>query len=167
MAESPTIVRAGRERIDELEPLWRSLQEHHVALAPTLGGLPARSPQESWLLRRRKYAAALEDPGAFLLIAERPRGSIGYALVSLAEGPSGWDYGDRVADVETLAVAPDARGQGVGTQLMEAVERELVRRGVRTFRVLVIAANEDAIRFYEGRGLVPVSQVLLGRVADA
>jgi hypothetical protein len=77
MAESVTIVRAGRDRIDELEHLWRSLQEHHRGLAPTLGGLPARSPEESWLLRRRKYAAALEGPDAFLMIAERPGASSG------------------------------------------------------------------------------------------
>lgn len=89
---------------------------------------------------------------------------MGYALVSLAEGPSGWDYGERVADVETLSVAPEARGQGVGSRLMDAVEEELRRRGVRAFRVLVIAANDDARRFYEGRGLIPVSQVLVGRI---
>ncbi|MDQ4048324.1 MAG: GNAT family N-acetyltransferase [Actinomycetota bacterium] len=101
------------------------------------------------------------------MVAERPAGLVGYALVSLAEGPSGWDYGERVADVETLAVAPEARGQGVGTQLMDAVERELLERGVRAFRVLVIARNDDARRFYERRGMVPVSHVLLGRVAKA
>ena len=83
------------------------------------------------------------------------------------EGPSGWDYGERVADVETLAVAPAARGQGVGTKSMDAVERELAQLGVRAFRVLVIARNDDARRFYERRGLATVSHVLLGRVADA
>ena len=35
------------------------------------------------------------------------------------------------------------------------------------FRVLVIALNDDARRFYERRGLATVSHVLLGRVADA
>ena len=75
--ESLRIVRAERYRIDELEHLWRSLQEHHIALAPTLGGLPARSPEESWFLRRRKYVAALEDPDAFLLLAEGPSGPLG------------------------------------------------------------------------------------------
>ncbi len=50
---------------------------------------------------------------------------------------------------------------------MDAVERELLERGVRAFRVLVIARNDDARRFYERRGMVPVSHVLLGRVAKA
>ena len=164
MEEDLRIVRAGWERIDELRSLWCSLQEHHVGVAPTLGGLPARSPEESWKWRRRKYAAALKEPDAFVMIAERAGASVGYALVSLAEGPSGWDYGERTADVETLSVAPAVRGQGVGTRLMDAVEQELRRIGIRAFRVLVIAANADARRFYEGRGLIPISQVLLGRV---
>jgi GNAT superfamily N-acetyltransferase len=86
--------------------------------------------------------------------------------VSLAEGPSGWDFGERVADVETLAVAPEARREGVGTQLMNAVERELLQLGVRALRVLVIARNHDARRFYERRGLLPISHVLLGRIGD-
>lgn len=86
---------------------------------------------------------------------------------SLSEGPSGWDYGERVADVETLCVAAAVRRQGIGGQLMDAVERELLQLGIRAFRVLVIAANEDALQFYGRRGLVPVSQVLVGRPDDA
>jgi len=131
--------------------LWHAVQEHHAVLAPTLGGLKARSVQESWRLRRRKYAAALQDPDAFVLIAEQSGRPIGYALVSLAPSPSGWDYGERVAEIETLSVAPEARGQGVGAELMDAVEQHLSKLGVHTFRVVVIAANSDALRFYERR----------------
>jgi len=86
--------------------------------------------------------------------------------VSLGEGPSGWDLGERVADVETLSVLPEARGRGVGTRLMDAVEAELSRLGIGAVRVLVIAANEEAVHFYERRGIVPISRVLLGRVGD-
>lgn len=167
MSESVTIVRGGAERIDELEPLWRDLQEYHLRLAPTLGGLPARSAAESWALRRRKYASALQDPDAFVLVAERSGKPVGYALVSLSEGPSGWDCGERVADIETLSVAAAARSQRIGSRLMDAVERELVHLGVRAFRVLVIAANQEALQFYGRRGLIPVSQVLVGRIGDA
>ena len=55
------------------------------------------------------------------MIAERAGAPVAYALVGLNEGPSGWDCGERIADVETLAVAPAARGQGVGTRLMDAI----------------------------------------------
>lgn len=161
-----TIVRAGAERVDDLEPLWGALQEHHAELAPTLEGARARPADEAWELRRRKYLTALADPDAFVMIAEWSERAVGYALVSLGEGPSGWDLGERVADVETLSVLPEARGQGVGTRLMDAVEAELSRLGIGAVRVLVITANEEAVHFYERRGIVPISRVLLGRVRD-
>lgn len=160
------IARTGAERVDELEPLWAALQKHHAELAPTLEGARARPAGEAWGLRRRKYLTALADPDAFVMIAEWSERAVGYALVSLGEGPSGWDLGERVADVETLSVLPDARGQGVGTRLMDAVEAELSRLGIAAFRVLVIAANDEALGFYERRGLVPISRVLLGRIGE-
>ncbi len=162
-----TIVRAGAERVADLEPLWGALQERHAELAPTLEGARARSAGEAWRLRRRKYLTALADPDAFVMIAEQEvERAVGYALVSLGEGPSGWDLGERVADVETLAVLPEVRGRGVGTRLMDAVEAELSRLGITAFRVLVIAANEEAVRFYEQRGLASISRVFLGRVSS-
>jgi len=47
---------------------------------------------------------------------------------------------------------------------MDAVEQHLSKLGVHTFRVVVIAANSDALRFYERRGLTLISHVLLGRL---
>ncbi len=101
------------------------------------------------------------------MIAERSGDVVGYALVSMGESPAGWEYGERLADVETLSVLPAMRGQGIGTLLMDALEDELVRLGIAEFRVLVIAANADALRFYEHRGLTPISQVLLGRTGES
>ena len=163
MAPRVSIVRAGAERIDDLAPLWMALQEHHAAVAPTLAGLDARSPECSWRFRREKYAAALADPDAFLLVAERSGDPVGYALVTIGESPAGWTYGERLGNVETVSVRPDAQGRGIGTRLMNAVEDELSRLGIAEFRVLVIAANDDALRFYEHRGLTTISHVLLGR----
>ena len=55
---SISISRAGADRLDELEPLWRAVQEHHAAVAPTLGGLGARSAEASW----RSAAASMRRP---------------------------------------------------------------------------------------------------------
>lgn len=160
-----SITRGGLERIDELEPLWAALHEHHSEFAPPLAGLRVRSTAESWTSRRAKYEQALRDPDAFVLIAERSGGAVGYALVSFGEGGTGWVLGDRVGDVETLSVLPAVRGHGVGAALMRAVETELARLGVTEIRVRVLASNAEALRFYERLGLTPVAQVLLGRVA--
>jgi hypothetical protein len=69
-SESIEIVSAGAERINDLEPLWGSLSEHHVAVAPHLRELgPLRSPAESWEVRRALYEEWLAEPDAFVLIA--------------------------------------------------------------------------------------------------
>jgi ribosomal protein S18 acetylase RimI-like enzyme len=101
------------------------------------------------------------------MIAEGRGRPVGYALVTLGEGSCGWETGRRVADVETLSVLPDARGRGIGTRLMDAVEEQLAGLGVRELRLLVIAPNADALDFYEARGMTTVSHVLMGQVGHA
>lgn len=167
MGAELAIVRAGVERLDDLEPLWNALQEHHAAIAPTLGGLVVRTPDEAWERRRARYAAWLEDPDAFILIAEREGRPVGYALVTVTGAFEGWAAGERVADVQTLSVLTDERGRGVGARLMDAVEGELAKRGIGEYRLIVIAPNAEAIRFYERRGLATVSHVMLGRIDRA
>lgn len=60
------ITKAGSERIDDLEPLWKALQEHHTELMPVRAGLSARRGEQAWQLRRRKYASLLNDPPPLL-----------------------------------------------------------------------------------------------------
>ena len=127
------LTRAGAERLAEIEPLWKALPDHHAAVAPKLGGHLARSPEEAWARRRIKYEAWLGDPDTFLLFAERAERAgrpVGYALVTLGEGPQGWPTGERLADVQTLSVVPDARGEGVGTLLWTRWSRS--SRGVES-----------------------------------
>ena len=64
----------------------------------------------------------------------------------------------------TLAVLPDHRGRGIGTELMEAVYAELRGLGVKHMAVSVIASNEDAIRFYDRLGLLPFLRSYIGEV---
>jgi ribosomal protein S18 acetylase RimI-like enzyme len=161
-----SIVRAGHERIADLEPLWTALQGHHIAISPRLGGLTPRTPQESWQLRSRHYEEVLSHPGAFLLIAEGNGDAVGYALVDLVGGSHGYRSGTLVGEVETLSVAPDSRRAGVGTALMDAVERELAQVGVREIRLAVLPANAEAIRFYKRRGMEPILHVLYGKIGQ-
>ena len=70
--------------------------------------------------------------------------------------------GAHLAELVSLAVAPDQRGRGVGTALMDAVDAELDRRGIPDLEVAVMAGNGRAIAFYERRGLV-VGELLMFR----
>lgn len=155
------IVRAGRERIPDLEPLFGALHDHQVRVAPTLTNFENRSADEAWLRRRAKYEKWLGEPGAFVLLAEGGGRAVGYALVSLGGGYDSWHSPERIGDVHDLAVLPDARGRGIGMMLMDAVEDELRSVGVTHCRLRVIARNHDAIEFYERRGMSRVSTIFL------
>ncbi len=147
------IVQAGHERIDDVELLWKALHAHHVAVAPELG--ESRTPQESWRRRRAHYERWLAEAGAFLLIAETSREPIGYAVVRLIAGSETWQTADQVAEIESLCVLPEHRGQAIGTALLAAIDRRLRDAGVAEVSLAVVATNVEAIRFYERHGLRP------------
>jgi GNAT superfamily N-acetyltransferase len=136
--------------LDLVAPVWGSLLEHHGELEPRLRTRPAA---ESWPMRRADYERWLAEPGSFALVAEEEGTAVGYAVVHVQGPDETWVTGERTAELETLAVLPSHRGNGVGGALMDAVEEELGRLGVEDLWVAVVAANADALRFYERRGL--------------
>jgi len=161
------IVRAGSERIDDLEPLWESLHEHHATIAPHLTELgPVREARESWAVRRALYEEWLAEPNAFVLVAESDGEAVGYALVHLRGPEETWTTGERIGVLETLAVLPGERGRGIGSALFERMYAELRGLGVRELEVAVISKNAEALRFYERQGLLPFTVSYLGRLPD-
>ncbi len=154
------IVRAGPERIPELEPLWLALAAHHGAIAPEMGEL--RVPGDSWPRRRELYERVLREPGSFLLIAERDGRAAGYALVTRSRPSFTWRI-ERAATVETLSVAPEHRGAGIGGALLERVREELRAEGITHWGLTAVATNEAALRFYRRHGLEVAFLEMLGR----
>lgn len=146
------ISREGPEAIPELEPLWLALQAHHGEVAPGFG--PMRTPADSWAMRRARYEQWLAEPGAFVLVARGHDGrAAGYALVVLREhGPSWTGAADRIGDVETLVVLPEARGHGLGHELLAAARAHLATLGVVQVQLTVVAPNAAARRFYAREG---------------
>lgn len=94
------------------------------------------------------------------MIAESHEQLVGYALVHLAEGSHGHSTGALVGEVETLSVLlPKARGQGWGP-----LSWTRLSLGISEIRLGVVAGNDDAMRFYQRRGMGPFAEVLLGKV---
>ena len=88
---------------------------------------------------------------------------VGYAYVHIRPGDDDtWPVGAHMAELVSLAVAPDQRSRGIGTALMDAVDAELERRGIHDLEVAVMAGNDRAVAFYQRRGLV-VGELLLFR----
>jgi ribosomal-protein-alanine N-acetyltransferase len=61
-------------------------------------------------------------------------------------------YGEDVAHLDLLAVAPSYRRAGVGRELLEWLEKCAVVAGIFTVALEVRAANEGAQLFYERVG---------------
>lgn len=59
--------------------------------------------------------------------------------------------GDRERQVRQVVVAPEARGTGVGTLLMDAIETMAAEQGAET---LWLNARDTAVAFYERRGFI-------------
>jgi ribosomal protein S18 acetylase RimI-like enzyme len=141
------ITRHGAEVISELEPLWLAMVHHHAVVAPELG--PVRDDEDSWARRRAHYQRQLARPGAFVLVARHDGRALGYALVTIEDASPTWSEPARWAEIDSLSVLEEARGQGLGEQLLERVQGEV---GNTELRLFAVTANADALRFYERAG---------------
>ena len=151
---------AGSAELDALEPLWIALHRHHRTVVPSAAML-VDDDSVSWSRRRALYRGWMAAGDALVLVARRSGAVVGYAVAHLRDGPDDtFAVGARYAELYSLSVAPEVRGGGVGTALMDALDARLAELGIADLSVAVMAANEDAIRFYRRRGLVPVELVL-------
>ncbi|MCU1478967.1 MAG: family acetyltransferase [Subtercola sp.] len=64
--------------------------------------------------------------------------------------------GDGVAEIKRMFVTPAARGTGVSTQLLRALEGEARARGLTLLRLETGPAQPDAVRFYEREHYLPI-----------
>lgn len=141
------ITRHGPEVIDELRPFWLAMVAHHAVVAPEMG--PIRDDDDSWARRRAHYERQLAREGAFVLLARVDGRAVGYALVTIEEASPTWSDPDSWAEIDSLSLLPEARGQGIGERLVERVQDEA---GGRELRLFAMAGNADALRFYERQG---------------
>jgi ribosomal protein S18 acetylase RimI-like enzyme len=150
---------AGVERVDDLKELWLDLHRHHRAV---VGDLPLVADDGlSWRRRRALYADRLSSHSGFLVLATEGEAVLGYALVCIEPGPDDtFPVGESYAELYSLSVAPAHRGQGIGSGLLDFVDRELAGRSIRDLKVAVMTGNAGAQRLYERRGLRPAELVL-------
>jgi ribosomal protein S18 acetylase RimI-like enzyme len=157
-----TISLAGAERVDDVEPVYRALYDHHVAVT-TWRPAPERGADVAWQRRRKRYESTLSNSDGILLVAERDGRVVG-ALIGEVEDPA--DGSDTfavptsTAHVHDLAVLPDAQGGGIGRALMDRFEHELRDRGVASYGLDVMAGNDVARRFYAALGLEPAQMTM-------
>ena len=134
--------------LDELRPLWLALKDWHGQVAPEIGGL--RDDEDSWARRKANYLDWLGEEGAFILVARNDDGrAIGYAVAFPAGESPTWRGLEAAIKIADLAVLPEARRQGIGRALIEAVREH---SGRDTVQLMVVGANAEARAFYTAMG---------------
>lgn len=96
---------------------------------------------------RRYMRLLVSRANAATWIAEENGRLWGFAIVEWAEERRGV-----TAYIQTIEVAPEARGRGVGGALLGSIEDSARAAGAGLIWLHVEAANSGAIRLYEARG---------------
>ncbi|MDR6788943.1 GNAT superfamily N-acetyltransferase [Sphingomonas sp. BE138] len=100
-------------------------------------------------------------PAAEALIADLDGQAVGFAIFYLTF--STWT-GKRGLWLDDLYIAPEARGQGAGAALLEALAGIAVDRGYARFEWWVLDWNTPAIDFYRAKGAVAQDEWTVQRV---
>jgi ribosomal-protein-alanine acetyltransferase len=96
-------------------------------------------------LTRRSFQWMITRAHARLLVAERAGQLLGYALVLFHRGTS-------LARLYSIAIASEARGEGLGKQLLQRIEAAALEHDCAYLRLEVRTDNPAAIALYERNG---------------
>ena len=90
-------------------------------------------------------------------------------LDSQLVGYASFRYVGKQGDVNTVAVASDQQGKGIGTALMDWLESQAVLRNVREIFLEVRSDNKAAIKMYATRGYerIDIRRNYYGNTIDA
>ena len=108
---------------------------------PAIAEIERASFGDPW--SEASFRGTFANEGAIVRAAEQEGRVVGYSVA--------WVIGDD-AELANLAVAPDARRQGVGALLLDALLRELDARGGATVFLEVREGNAAARALYASRG---------------
>ena len=114
---------------------------------------------------RERLAELLEEPRAWVLVAEDEGGGAVVGAVSLWIKPD-LAHGDSVVEVPMLVVSEDRRREGIGKLLMEKVQRLAAENGANLIELVATAQNSPAREFYRSLGFVETDHVTLEFVGD-
>jgi GNAT superfamily N-acetyltransferase len=146
-----TTVRPARpDEASAIQRLGRA--SWHAAYDDILGAETVDRTVDDWWATARIESAVVEEERTFL-VAESDGTLVGVADAGpFPEGAGTWGLG-------RLYVHPAHWGEGVGTELVEAVRARLPRAAER-LRLRVLAANDVGVSFYEGYGFERVGRVI-------
>jgi ribosomal-protein-alanine N-acetyltransferase len=109
-----------------------------------------RSGFGKWAWDRNLIAEYAHTCGDLFLVTEEGSKVMGYCITRVARGS---------ACLESIAVAPAARGKGAADALLASTIRRLQRLGITRLSLMVKSTNDRARAFYERHGFRKIRQV--------
>lgn len=100
---------------------------------------------------REMMRAEMTNPNCRYLVAELAHTPVVVAYAGLLCPPGSGD-----GDIQTIAVAPDMRGQGIAREMMTELLAEARRRHATRVFLEVRADNDSAQALYRDLGFIPV-----------
>jgi ribosomal protein S18 acetylase RimI-like enzyme len=97
----------------------------------------------SWSWTPARVQHFISGPDASVVVARREQRVAAFGIMH---------FGDQVAHLNLLAVAPEHRRQGLGRQLLEWLTTTAIEAGVFTINLELRTHNEAARVFYENQG---------------
>lgn len=110
------------------------------------------------ILPKGTFLNMIEDKKGLALVAEGDCGVVGvlYATIEKENGDEVTRGYHRVS-IDELSVGSAYTNRGIGSMLMQEVEKWTEKKKIKDLTVLVYAFNEKAIKFYENNGYRPYS----------
>jgi GNAT superfamily N-acetyltransferase len=147
---SVLVRRAGQGDARSLAELLEHVHELHVAQRPSVFKPLEREAAERW------FAETLTRPGVGIWLAEQGATALGYVFAFVRESPESiFCYARRWYELDQIAVAPDAREQGVAGLLVAAVRVAARDEGVTHVELATWALNPRAQTAFQRLGFTP------------
>ena len=109
----------------------------------------------------RTFTMLLDDPVfGKIWLAQRQDEALGYIILTLGFS---MEYGGRDSFVDDLFVIQAARGQGIGSRLLDTLFEECKRLDVKAVHLEVENVNQQAQKLYLARGFTGNDRTLLTR----
>jgi ribosomal protein S18 acetylase RimI-like enzyme len=100
-------------------------------------------------LSKRAFRHLISSPSAVVLVIVASDCPVAYCVTLFRAGSS-------VARLYSIATASESKGKGLGSKLIEAAEREVLRRGRNSLRLEVREDNQRAIDIYRRADFEPI-----------
>lgn len=151
-----TEVREAQETdIDKIQELSAELSEmESEEFDPTINPEWCLTEEaENW------YRDRIHSPDGFATVAQEEGEVIGYA-VGITVRAETFRTTEKLAELESMYLRPEYRGQGIGTQLVDEFKDWAEQKDADRLRVQASAQNQDAIDFYQKNGFQDYSLTL-------